>query len=167
MSFGIAERTGAVQKELPAACRPRSVFGSVLDILRTRTRIYPFVKTRFFDRSKSYYEFDSRFYEDEALLDRCVRKIVRIGNQCRQRGMAFDLFLLPYEYQLRKPADALEPQNRFKNKLEKAGVEVCDPAADILSRHMKSRDLFLYGDRIHLSKAGHRIMAGSVREKIR
>jgi hypothetical protein len=153
--------------EMPGG-RLRSVFGGILNVCRRRTRIYPFVKALFFDRPKSYCEFDSRFYEDAALLDRCVRKIVRIGNQCRERGMAFDVFLLPYEWQIRKRlTGALEPQARMMHTLEQAGIECHDPLKQLIGRGVKSRDLFLYGDGIHLSEAGHRIIAGYMLGRMR
>lgn len=45
-----------------------------------------------------------------------------------------------------------------------SALSVYDPSAYLLNRRTEASNLFLYGDGIHLSEEGHRLMADYVSE---
>ncbi|OQX95362.1 hypothetical protein B6I21_05800 [candidate division KSB1 bacterium 4572_119] len=142
----------------------RYLFGDLLKFIRTRSRFYMFVKTQFFDRPKTYYLFDEKFYstEKEEFIQ-SIRKIESIKNLCQIHQIEFEILLLPYEYQIRNAESILDqPQKLMKDKLAERGVKVLDAANYLAKRKVNSTQLFLYGDGIHFSDAGHRLIVGYI-----
>jgi hypothetical protein len=141
--------------------RLRSRFGGLLNFIRVHSRFYFFLKTLLFDRPKSYYLFDSRLYADGGFQDEDGNQgILNIQKTCSDENIRFDVVLLPYEYQLRhKDVDLDKPQKVMTQKLKACGIHVLDPMPYLLDSGIKSKELYLYGDGIHLSKSGHRAVA--------
>lgn len=135
----------------------RSVFGDALRYVRSHSRFYLLIKALLFDRARSYYEFDRKFYtpntEDFKLA---TDAIVGINSTCRQQGVAFEVVLLPYEFQVRSGTeDLFFPQNILTASLESSGVTVFDPSGYMLNAVQDSDELYLFGDGIHFSATGH------------
>ena len=83
-----------------------------------------------------------------------------INNRCRANLIRFETLLLPYEYQLRgENHDQLFPQSLMENGLRLNGIQCINPIKWILRQNIQSKKLFLFGDGIHLSNYGHRIIA--------
>jgi hypothetical protein len=152
--------TDAVQ--MPGG-RVRSIADGLLNALREKTRTYFLLKTLLFDRPKSYYQFDSGLYSNPEKLDNCIGIIDRIAAECRERNTRFDIVLLPYEYKMRKEnGTAPGPQEIMTDALRPMKITVFNPLRVIRDSEAKSKNLFLYGDGIHLSiAAGCRIQKGS------
>jgi hypothetical protein len=173
--------------EMPGA-KIRALAGKPFDTLRAHSRFYYFLKTHLFDRARDYYLFDSRLYSEgsPAVADaigrlvelrescralQCRRPGVsrvpankRIPNQNIRDGMAFTVVLLPYEYQLRdRIIGCDEPQRIMSAELESRGIEVLDALPYLRVSGMSSKKLYLYGDGIHMSAAGHRMIADFLR----
>jgi hypothetical protein len=143
--------------------KTRSVLGGVLNEIRRRTKIYFFIKTLLFDRPKTYFQFDSRLYADAVKLDSCVEKIALLNRESRARGIRFQVVLLPYEYQLRKNTDNdPNPENILETRFNESGIETLNLLPLLSECGVASKKLYLFGDGIHFSNLGHRIIAGYV-----
>ncbi len=139
----------------------RSLFGEPLRFLRRKSRLYLFIKNKAFDRSKAYYEFDEQLYsEDNSEFIKAINELAAINDECKERGIDFQILIIPYEYQLRNHASLKDkPQKILTSKLEEEGIKVLDPLEFFRNSSREPKRLFLYGDGIHLSNAGHRLLA--------
>lgn len=138
----------------------RFLFNDLLSIIRSKSRLYLLTKKLLYDRPKSYYQYDSKLYADRLKLDSVINKIIIINNRCRANSIRFETLLLPYEYQLRgENHDQLFPQSLMENRLRLNGIQCINPIKWILRQNIQSKKLFLFGDGIHLSNYGHRIIA--------
>jgi hypothetical protein len=172
--------------------RIRARAGKAFGALRSHSRFYYFLKTLLFDRARDYYLFDSRLYtEDSTGVADAIGRLAELRGSCmslhrwRQRGpdapakrltpnrnfrdgIAFTVVLLPYEYQLRDHESGRdEPQRIMGAELKSRGIEVLDPLPYLRASGMDSKKLYLYGDGIHLSAAGHRMMADFLWQRLR
>ena len=127
-----------------------------LNFLRRNVRTYQWLKATFTDRPKRYFLHDSRLYEG-ATLQSAVADLKAIAEACKQSGVACDVVLLPYEYQIRERIT--EPQRTFADLLADTTLLVYDPLPWLMERVDDSRTLYLYGDGIHFSEHGHRLLA--------
>ena len=135
-----------------------SMFSDGLTFVRVQSRLYHFLKTLFFDRPRSYFLFDKSFYRSQqpGFLS-AVETIAGMNRLCRERNIAFEVVLLPYEYQLREADFA--PQRLLRRMLREQKVRVLDPFEEVSGKNPQSKPYFLYGDGIHLSNRGHRSIA--------
>ena len=141
----------------------RSAGGRVLDALRRHSIAYHAIKAAALDRPRAYYVHDAAFYRPgNEHFEQAVNDLRRIQSLCAGRGIALQVVLLPYEYQLRPDAgpDVQRPQRLMEATLQSMNIEVFD-AADLfgLFRSGSSAN-YLYGDGIHFSPRGHRLLAG-------
>jgi hypothetical protein len=147
--------------EMPGG-KIRLRIGKVLNGLRVHSRLYHFIKTILFDRPKSYFLFDSRIYTEnrQQVLDG-IHRLLEIRNACSQLGIPFTVVLMPYEYQIRMQEVAFDasPQRIMMAEMKARGIDALDPLQFFKSAAIKSGDLFLHGDGIHLSVTGHRVMS--------
>lgn len=136
----------------------RYIFSDFLSFVKTHSRLYHFLKNLLFDRPKSYYFFDKQFYTRENPEFRnAVETILEFFDSCRERGVLFELVLLPYEYQLRTGDFA--PQDLMEEVFKNTGIRIWRPFQTGAERHPDFKALFLYGDGIHFSNYGHRRLA--------
>ncbi len=144
----------------------RYFLGDFLHYLRVHSRLYIFLKNSISDRSKAYYEFDEQFYaEDKQDLTLVLEVILQIGQGCAQRGIKFEIILMPYEYQFRNKKLLLDrPQELLTEKLQARGIRVLDPLKCFVESKQSSKTFYLYADGIHFSAAGHRQVAEFILE---
>ena len=142
--------------------------GRLLGFLRRNSKLYMLMKNTFFDRSKSYFEADFREYDvNNSRFFRTINLLTEMDDLLTKRKIAFQVVLLPYEYQLRKrEMGVLEPQEAMAKALP-ARVTLVD-LYPCLSRQAKgSTSLFLYGDPMHFSRAGHKAVFDCLNSNLR
>lgn len=144
----------------------RKYFGGIIRQLRNKSRLYQFLKNLLTDRPKDYYLYDEQFYrEGNPLLINTVNTFKRMNLESQKSGMEFIVILLPYEYQLRSSDPALNtPQKLMQEKLGQDSITVFNPFSGI--NISNSKDLYLYGDGIHFSNKGHRVVAEGVLSRL-
>jgi len=134
---------------------------------RTNSKLYLLLKNLLFDRSKTYFDYDFGYYRNEAPeVARAMETLTSAVKETEARGIPCAVVILPYEYQLRMRSDSLLfPQHVVKMHLEQHGVQVVDMFPRFAAQTGSSRDFYLYGDHMHLSSRGHRIVAHLLQEK--
>lgn len=155
-----------IYKDVPPSTIPGGMtrkFGAgILPFIRRHFRLYQVLKNAFFDRSRSYYEHDAFYYAPFGqYYQHAILMLEKIQKICNEQGVGLQVVLLPYEYQLRThlPADSLNiPQKLFKKDLQARNIPVTD-AFSFMRSMGDSKELYLYGDGIHFSNAGHRVFA--------
>lgn len=146
----------------------RYLLSDFLSSLRVHSRLYIFMKDLLFDRSRSYFLFDKEYYmiHNEEFQE-AIDRIITMRRLCQEREIKFDVILLPYEYQLRRPSPInFMPQQLMTSMLQAKGIEVFDPAKEAVKQNL-SKELFEYGDGLHLSPAGHRYIADFVLKNLK
>jgi len=146
----------------------RHLFGDFLRWLRAHSRLYIFLKSKCFDRSARYYRFDEQFYSvQNPEFGSCLEALSAIRQLAVDRGVPFEIVLLPYEYQLRPAYQSDQtPQALLGEQLSRGGIPYRDCLAYFRNSRLKPQSLYLYGDGIHFSSQGHRLMSDYMHETI-
>lgn len=131
----------------------------LLAFARRHFYTYQWLKATFFDRPKRYYLHDAQLYQGQA-LDDAVSDLEEIARLCERSKITCEVVLLPYEYQLRERL--MHPQNVLASRLADLPLHVYDATTWMWDETRDPSAFFLYGDGIHLSKEGHRRVAGYV-----
>jgi len=135
---------------------------TITTFLGRNSRLYHFLKNTFSDRSKAYFDYDRQFYIDtNEQLIKSVQNLKVLKQITDTSNVSIKIFLLPYEYQIRKAnkPDFFEPQKLFKSLLSDSNFDVIDCSEAFKLLNTPSKDFYLYGDGIHFSKFGHRTLA--------
>ncbi len=146
----------------------RKIFGASISFLRKNSVLYLMIKNKVFDRSKSYFTFDNNLYlENEILLKRLANNLVEIQSILNKKKIPFEIYLLPYEFQLRDNDISIDnPQRKLTDLIEGYSITTKD-----LFEYMSNKSdgnnkkLFLYGDPMHLSNKGHNIVFNFIKSK--
>ena len=132
-----------------------------------RSKLYLLAKRAAFDGSRAWFAADAAPYADPAKVAALSRRLEELRSLLVEAGVAVDLILLPYEYQLRTGSlESREPQRRLALALERRGVPILDLfepiRARMAARSLSSRTLYLFNDHCHLSRVGHEIVAEAI-----
>lgn len=142
----------------------------LIEFLRNNSKAYIFTKNLVSDRPEVYYKYDRQFYErGHKYLTSAVSDINLIADKCKEQNIRFTVLILPYEWQIRnyKSEDVFEPQKLLTDLLNKnQNINVVDCKEAFQQNYKRSKDFYLYGDGIHLSEAGHQLIAEFMKRKI-
>ncbi len=142
--------------------------GPIVAWARRHVRTLAWAKATFADRPLAYARFDAALYRGGSPhLAAALADLDTLAAAARRAGLAVDVAVVPYEAQLRAAGygDAeplLAPQRALVGALTARGIPVLD-LARVFPRGDAARDLYLYGDGLHLSDAGHRRVAAALR----
>lgn len=134
---------------------------NVINFFRTQSKFYHLLKNLFFDRPESYYLYDSQFYvSSNTYFENAINSIKQINNILVDMNINFTIILLPYEYQMRPGFESHKtPQNLLIQKFLENDINVYDFTPNLKVIDLGEKDLYLYGDGIHFSKFGNKIIA--------
>jgi lysophospholipase L1-like esterase len=136
-----------------------------LSFLRSNSKLYLLLKKLLFDRSKTYALHDIGLYEEgNSEIDKHLNAILSIKSTLDKSNIDFMLVILPYEYQLRVRG-LKAPQILLNSFFAKHNVRTLDLYEDFTL--LNSEKYFLYGDPMHLSSLGHKIVAKKMVEILR
>ena len=118
---------------------------------------YQWLKKNIFDRPRKYYEYDQKYYSEQNYqYQKSLDNISKIKIITDSLSIKLDVVMLPYEYQLRKNTDS--PQKQMISDLNDYHINVIDLFSNLRDVTNDYESLFLYGDGIHYSKKGHKII---------
>lgn len=141
-----------------------SVLRPVNDYLRSRSKLYLWLKNLLRDTQMIYFKNDlSQYQQGDKYVENALQPLSEIKKSLDARNISFEVFVLPYEAQLREgnPAEYLQPQQMVDAYLRKNNI----PFADLTREFQKQpneKELFLYGDPMHLSVKGSQLAANAV-----
>jgi hypothetical protein len=137
--------------------KPTGITGSAFNIFKNNFKLFQFIKNTFTDRPKSYFLYDEQFYKPgNKLFTESVSDLLTISDILKEAKIPFHVYLLPYEYQLRK--GIYKPQQLLSNALKMNNLQVND-LTSLFAKQKNCKELYLYGDGIHFSEKGHRLIA--------
>ena len=125
--------------------------------LRSHSKLYVLLKGRLLDRSRSFFEHDRAYYDPPGTdFRQTVNILLEIRDRLASRNIPLDVVLMPYEYQLRvNNVQVRNPQRRLLDSLRKLGIRGTDLYDGYRSTGEQAKTLFLFGDPMHFSVAGH------------
>jgi hypothetical protein len=127
--------------------------------LRSRSKLYLYLKTVLTDPSMRYFKQDLAEYQKRlSHIDGSLQPLRNIAEELTARKIAFEVLVMPYEAQVRtREKSAFLPQTLVDDFLRKNGIAYYDAAPAFVQSGLPSGSLYLYGDPMHLSEQGHRL----------
>ena len=149
----------------PAVAEKPSLVRRANDFLRSRSKLYLWLKDLLRDTQMVYFKSDLATYQKgEAAVDAAIAPLAELKSDLDAKGISLTVFVLPNEAQLRPntPAEYLLPQQLLASSLRKNGIHFLDLMPAFLDAKRNSTDFFLYGDPMHLSEEGMRVSADAI-----
>lgn len=135
----------------------RTLFPRIFTFIRIHSKSYHFVKSLILDRPKAYFEYDKQYYSlGNVDFQNSIEIIDELKQFSTKNAIIFEILLLPYEYQFR--SDDFTPQELIENALHQS-VTVYDIANYLKESDYRIKEYYLYGDGIHFSKLGHKLIS--------
>lgn len=135
------------------------------DYLRSRSKLYLFLKNLLRDTQMIYFQGDlAEYRKGQEHVDKAIEPLRELAGELREFGASLKVFVTPYEVQLRtgSPAENLLPQRMLAEAFQKKGIEFVDVHPDFQASGSSSKELFLYGDPMHLSRSGNEVLASTI-----
>lgn len=134
-------------------------FAAKLDsFLRVNSELYVVLKSELTDPQERYWHLAASAYENDEELKRKLQPIAEIAEISRLLGAKFFVIIAPYEFQLRDGADVSAPQKALADYFEANGIVYVDALPVFRRVSLPSYELFLPGNAMHLSAAGHEVI---------
>ena len=132
---------------------------STNSFLRSRSKLYLYVKKELTDPSMRYFKQDLAEYQKrQSNIGDSLQPLRKIAEELAANGVTFEVFVMPYEAQLRtKEQGAFLPQTLVDDFLRQNGIAYYDAAPAFAQSGQSPQNLYLYGDPMHLSAEGHRL----------
>lgn len=140
----------------------RSIARRANDYLRSRSKLFLLIKNLTRDTPLNTFEYDLNSYKEGSEdLEASLKAVVDLKKLLVEKGIAFKVFVLPYEAQLRRTATEadLKPQRMLDAYFKENGIESYDFYPEFKAYGERARYLFLYGDPMHLNEEGHAMVA--------
>ncbi|NND72808.1 MAG: hypothetical protein HKN43_14620 [Rhodothermales bacterium] len=130
-----------------------------MSVVRRNYMTYHWLKAIAMDRPKVYYEHDRQYYVNTNEVPIPIQRLERISTSLSEHDIEHDIVVVPYEYQLR--INDRTPQEIFIAQASETINNIHDPF-DVFLAQPDSRSLYLFGDGIHLSSHGHKLLASYI-----
>jgi lysophospholipase L1-like esterase len=133
--------------------------------LKQNSKLYMFLKGAFFDRSRTYFLNDLRYYKpSNPQLKESLKLVTVMKNIAEIKGSVFVVFIIPYEYQLRMfDPEFLIPQQLLIEYFKDNDINYVNVIDDLKRTKTSPKKLYLYADAMHLSKRGHERLFESIK----
>jgi len=151
----------STRAEIAGGSRSPGLAARVNAFLRSRSKLLVFAKAVVLDPALRVFRADSALYDvDDATFERALAPFDEIATLCRERALPLVVVVLPYEVELRFRDDAaLAPRRRLLAALAARDAGAVDALPRFLASPLAPDELFLFGDPVHLSPAGHALVA--------
>lgn len=142
--------------------------------LREYSRTYLLIKSLATDTQKNYFLADLVTFEFPGIEGNIYHDLLTINNLAINNGKWVIFFIFPYEFQLRADSynrnDIIKPQKIIDGAARKDKLPVIDllPCFKTFldKSKLKSADLYIFDDPMHLSLVGHKVAAQCIYEEI-
>jgi len=139
----------------------------IRNFLKTYSKAYGWMKHVFWDRKRDHFRGVVRGYWNEEYLAKTVTAFKNMRDLLQEKGIPMTVFILPYEYQLRKTeAASLLPQEKMGEILTDLEITHYDAQPYLLQHTVDSQALFLTADGLHFSKQGHKLIFDFIRRSL-
>ena len=136
------------------------VLSGLNEFLRMHSKLFLVLKNSLLDNSRRYFDAEVSLYDiDQAAFERSLQPLTDVERMLRERGIPLTVMVMPYEAQLRRrtPSD-LKPQQRVLGFCNEHRIRCVNMIEPLTRGGFPPKKLFLGGDPMHLSEAGHRLV---------
>lgn len=145
---------------------PTTILEKTLTRLRSESKLFHAAKYLVADRREFRFKYDASFYKNNcAEFIQAMDAIGSIGALAMKSGIEFHVVIMPYEYQIRNPTpDNFGPQKLLGETFKKRGINHLDIAPRFIESlgSKGAEQFYLFNDPMHLSVAGHALVAKSI-----
>jgi GDSL-like lipase/acylhydrolase family protein len=158
----VAPASGQESGDLVQIAKRVAVLQAANDWLRSRSKLYLFLRGLASDSSMRFFLHDLELYRArDGDFQTRMALLAAMRARLRAAGIPFKVVVLPYEVQLRaQNADFMLPQRMICGYLSEHGVDYIDATAAFRDTGAPSDALYLYEDPMHFSPRGHGVLAG-------
>ncbi len=145
-------------------------FFNLVYYLRRNSKSYIFIKNLFSDRSKAHFEYDNQFYsKDNPIFQSAIEHLKEVSVKCQSKKISLTVFMLPYEYQIRNyyKTNIFKAQETLLTSLKDFQIQVVDCSPAFKNYYKSSNKYYLWGDGIHFSEEGHKLIANFVKNYLK
>lgn len=136
---------------------PRTAAAQLDSFLRNNSELYVILKSELTDPQQRYWHLAASAYADDD-LDSKLEPIAEIAEISELTGTRFFVVIAPYEFQLRDDDGNATPQKALVEYFEEHGVDYVDALPAFRRVGLPSYELFLPGNPMHFSEAGHEVI---------
>ncbi len=135
------------------------VVGAVNEFLRSRSELYLAVKDALTNPRMRYFQEDLGYYSvEEGRFAELMQPALDIDRACRERGIEFTVVIAPCEPQVSSTDPSFQlPQQKLADYLGSRRIRYIDPLNRFRRYPGDRGKLYLSGDAVHFSAAGHRL----------
>jgi lysophospholipase L1-like esterase len=164
-----AKQENVPEPDLTERLRSFALLERANEFLRSRSKLYLLLKQRLLATQERMWKATLSLYGEDrvANVERSATDLAEISAFLEARDIPFLVVLSPFEYQLRNPdgPETRIPQRQLGELLTRMGVDYVD-ARPFFDEDVPSADYFLGYDPMHLSAAGHRVMAEIIADRL-
>ncbi len=145
------------------------VIRPINDFLRSRSKLYIFLKNALRDTQLVTFKSDYERYQTDATVEAALKPLGELEEELTAAGIRYKVFILPYEAQLRpkSPAEYLLPQKKAADVMRREAIDYYDMTPDFQKSGVPAQELYLYGDPMHLSAKGSALAAEIVARELK
>jgi lysophospholipase L1-like esterase len=138
--------------------KPRTLAATVDSFLRSNSELYVILRSELTDPQERYWQLAASAYA-ETDLEESLQPIAEIAEISRLLKTKFFVVIAPYEFQLRdNEEERTAPQRTLIDYFEKNQVSYVDALPVFRRVGLPSYELFLPGNPMHFSEAGHEVI---------
>jgi len=137
--------------------RKINILNQINNFFRNKSYFYMWFKGTLTDPAARHFQYDYNAYKVKSNLIFLKSSLIKIRNYFLQKGIKFQVIILPYEYQTRTgncSSKFLKPQDVLVKVLDKLKINYSN-YTNAFCDHPKSKALFYKFDPMHLSIKGH------------
>ena len=139
----------------------RALVSTTNEYLRSRSKFYLYVKAVISDPAMRYFQADfAEYLTNIDHIDASLQPLAVIAKELATRGVSLNVFMMPYNAQVRtKNEKDFLPQKLVGEFLTRNGITYYDAAEAFMKADVAAEELYLFGDPMHLSEEGHRLLS--------
>ena len=145
------------------------IINYVNSLLRSHSKLYLLIKGIVTDPQMRYWENDLAIYKtlNDSKSYEGLEPLNDVNDLFKKKNIPLTIIIMPYEYQVRVDnVDTNLPQNILKNYFEIQNINYIDALPSFRNANIKSSELFLSYDPMHLSKQGHKLLHSIISKNV-
>lgn len=149
------------KKDLITKLKKINFIKNANDFLRSHSKLYLLIKGIVTDPQIRYWKSDLAIYNDLNISKsyEALEPLNYVNDFFKKKSIPLTVIIMPYEYQVRVDnLDTNLPQNILRNYFESQKINYIDALPSFRNANIKSSELFLRYDPMHLSKEGHELL---------
>lgn len=144
----------------------KNILGKLLSYMKSNSYFYIWLKGTFMDRSRAYFLHDLALYKDASKIENVEHQIAGVKKVCDEKNIKWEVVIYPYEFQIREDkTEYILPQGKIDSLLNEANISMLSPFSFLKNKKDKHTSFYLFGDGIHFSEKGHRLIFDFLLEK--